>query len=92
MHTIGLLDNRIVLNNDNARPVYQANSDNKVFTMLSRLAKLEAIYLDDLTIVSRMEYYTLLELIEEIEEIEFRKQLQELIKPLVLHPATINAR
>ena len=90
MIKLGLIGNELVLNNDDARTVYIASNDNKVFTMLAKLASLEAIYLDDLTVVSRLEYYTLLELIEQQEEMEFRQQLQHLIKPLMLHPATIN--
>ena len=90
MYTIGLLGNRIVLNNDDARPVYIARNASNVFALLEKLALLEVIYFKGLDIVCRMEYYTLLEIIEEQEEMEFRKQLQNLIAPLILHPATVN--
>lgn len=90
MYTIGLLENRIVLNNTDARPVYTVYKESAAYAMLDKLALLGVVYLKDLHVLCRMEYYTLIDIIEEQEEMEFRRQLQKLVAPLVLHPATVN--
>lgn len=90
MFTLGVINNKMVMNCKEAKIVFRASNENTIFTMLTKLAKLGAVYISDFAVHSRMECYTLIDLIEELDEKEFRRQLQNMLKPLIHYPATLN--
>jgi len=75
-------ENRLATNTGEGTPVFTAKTEIQVFDMLEKLAKSGAIYLEDLTVKSRMEANTMIELIKDIEEKEIRKKLYEMLAPL----------